>query len=113
MRQTLIERKYRKKILNFRLSGEELEQVIDSASRSGARSLSEYIRDAVLFSARSDLRREMTGVDGVPVQGSQHDAEPIFRLQRVLASLEEALRSTRQELGEDPGSRATRSKREV
>lgn len=98
MKRVLIENEPRKKLLNFRLSAEESDLLLESARITGARSVSEYVRSVVMESARRDCvlpagrtltRSHLPSGDG---------GELAEKLQNALAALENAIRTTRQEI---------------
>lgn len=99
MKRALIENKPRRKLLNFRLSAEETDMLVESARIAGARSVSEYVRAAVMECARRDSalgdgftsNRPRTSV---PTDGS----ELAIKVQNALTALENAIRVTRQEI---------------
>lgn len=98
MRRVLIDRTPRTKLLNFRVSAEELGLLIQSADAAGARSVSEYIRAVALTGAARDLAASRAGLD-LERLGPSGGLEPTsMRVQRILKGVEAAIRSVRREM---------------
>lgn len=98
MRRVLIDRTPRTKLLNFRVSAEELGLLIQSADVAGARSVSEYIRAVALTGAARDLAASRAGLD-LESLGPSGGLEPTsMRVQRILKGVEAAIRSVRREM---------------
>jgi hypothetical protein len=83
MRTALLSRPARSRMINFRVSGEEFELLLESARESGCRTVSDYLRHVVLSPAASAPRTGELGAD---------------RMSNVLAELEGAIRAARQSM---------------
>ncbi len=83
MRNALLSRPARTRMINFRVSSEEFDVLLDMARESGCRTVSDYLRQVVLTSATPAPRAGEPGAD---------------RMTSVLAELEGAIRAARQSM---------------
>ena len=98
MKRALIDRTPRTKLLNFRVSTEELGLLVQSADAAGARSVSEYIRTVALTGAARDLAASRAGLELDYLGPSGGLESTSMRVQRILKGVETAIRSVRQEM---------------
>ncbi len=103
MNRVLLERTSRTKLVNFRLSDEEVAYLVEKAGASGARSVSEYVRLSALDVAGRELRRRDAVKATSPAQTSGGNGvdHASMRLVVVLRALEDALREARREIVKD------------
>jgi hypothetical protein len=83
MRNALLSRPARTRMINFRVSAEEFDILLGMARESGCRTVSDYLRQVVLTSATPTARNSEPGAD---------------RMSTVLAELEGAIRAARQSM---------------
>lgn len=101
MKNALIENKARTRLLNFRLSSEETELLIQSARDSGARTVSEYVRAAVMDRAARDAGTGLRKPRQLRGAGAGDSGEFAVKFQHALTALEDVIRATRQEIAQE------------